>query len=93
VNARLLVDTVHQAVLVPTAALQRSPQSTYVYVVKPDSKVDARDVDVQLTEGDQTAIRQGLSPGEVVVVDGVDKLQAGTTVALAREGGARKPAP
>lgn len=91
VNARLLVDTLKGALLVPTAALQRSPQSTYVYVVKANSTVEARDVDVELTEGDDTAIRKGLSPGEVVVVDGVDKLQAGSAVALTKEG-ARKPA-
>ena len=92
VNARLLVDTVHRAVLVPTAALQRSPQSTYVYVVKPDSTVEMRNVEVQLTEGDDSVLRRGIAPGEVVVIDGVDKLQAGTPVALAKEGGARKPA-
>lgn len=92
VNARVLVDTVRQAVLVPTAALQRSPQSTYVYVVKPDSTVETRNVEVQLTEGEDTAIRSGVSPGEMVVVDGVDKLQPGATVTLAKEGGGRKPA-
>lgn len=92
VNARLLVDTLRQAVLVPTAALQRSPQSTYVYVVKPDSTVETRNVEVRLTEGESTAIRSGVSPGELVVVDGVDKLQPGATVALAKEGGGRKPA-
>ncbi|HXK08075.1 MAG TPA: MdtA/MuxA family multidrug efflux RND transporter periplasmic adaptor subunit [Vicinamibacteria bacterium] len=92
VNARLLVDTLHQAVLIPTAALQRSPQSTYVYVVKADSTVEMRSVDVQLTEGDDSAVRQGVAPGDVVVIDGVDKLQSGTPVALAKEGGARKPA-
>jgi multidrug efflux system membrane fusion protein len=93
VNARLLVDTVHQAVLIPTAALQRSPQSTYVYVVKPDNTVEMRNIEVQLTEGDDSAIRKGVSPGDVVVVDGVDKLQPGTPVSLAKEGGTRKPTP
>jgi multidrug efflux system membrane fusion protein len=91
VNARLLVDTVRRAVLVPTAALQRSPQSNYVYVVKPDATVEMRNVEVQLTEGDDSAIRKGVSPGDVVVIDGVDKLQPGTPVALAKEGGARRP--
>jgi multidrug efflux system membrane fusion protein len=81
VNARLLVDTVHNVVLVPNAAIQRSPQSAFVYVVKPDSTVDARNVRVQGTEGDQTAIASGLSAGEVVVTDGVDKLQPGSKVA------------
>jgi multidrug efflux system membrane fusion protein len=87
VNARLLVDTLRQAVLVPSAAIQRSPQSTYVYVVKSDNTVEMRDVDVQLTEGDDCAIRKGLAAGDVVVVDGVDKLQPGTPVSLAKEGG------
>jgi multidrug efflux system membrane fusion protein len=91
VNARLLVDTVRAAVLVPTAALQRSPQSTYVYVVKPDATVEMHDVEVELTEGEESAIRKGVSAGEVVVVDGVDKLQPGMAVALAKGGAPRKP--
>ncbi len=91
VNVRLLVDTLHRTVLIPTAAIQRSPQSTYVYVVKPDSTVEMRTVDVQLTEGDTTSVQKGISSGEVVVVDGVDKLQPGTLVALAKSNGARQP--
>ena len=87
VNARLLVDTLRQTVLVPSAAIQRSPQSTYVYVVKPDSTVDLRNVDVQLTEGDVAAIRQGVAAGDVVVTDGVDKLQPGSKVALSMAAG------
>jgi len=83
INARLLVDTLRGTVIVPTAALQRSPQSTYVYIVKPDQTVEIRDVDVQLTQGDDTSIRQGVSAGETVVIDGVDKLQSGTRVAMA----------
>ncbi|PYQ66478.1 MAG: multidrug transporter subunit MdtA [Acidobacteria bacterium] len=83
VNARLLVDTVRGAVLIPTAAIQRGPQSTYVYVVGRNGTVDMRNVDVQLTEGDDTAIKKGVAAGEILVVDGVDKLQPGTKVALA----------
>ena len=90
VNVRLLVDTLHRTVLIPTAAIQRSPQATYVYVVKPDSTVEMRTVDVQLTEGDTTSVQKGVSAGEVVVVDGVDKLQPGTLVALAKPNGARQ---
>jgi multidrug efflux system membrane fusion protein len=82
VNARLLVDTLHGAVIIPTAALQRSPQNVFVYVVKPDSTVEMRNVVVQLTQGDDTAIRQGIAPKEIVVIDGVDKLQQGSKVAL-----------
>jgi membrane fusion protein, multidrug efflux system len=90
VNARLLVDTLRQTVLVPTAAIQRSPQSAYVYVVKPDSTVEMRTVEVQLTEGDDTSLKKGVSAGEVVIVDGVDKLQPGTLVVVSNPGGARQ---
>jgi multidrug efflux system membrane fusion protein len=90
VNARLLVDTIKGTVLIPTAAIQRSPQSTFVYVVKPDSTVDMRNVDVELTEGDDTSIRKGLAPGDLVVTDGVDKLQPGVKVAATT---ANAPAP
>jgi len=86
VNARLLVDTVSDAVLVPAAAVQRSPQSAFVWLVGPDSTVAMRDVKVRLTEGDVTAV-DGLSAGDSVVVDGVDKLQAGSKVAVAARGG------
>lgn len=88
VNARLLVDTLSGVVLVPTAAIQRSPQSTFVFVIKPDSTVDMRNVEVQMTQGDETAIRKGIAPGETVVTDGVDKLQPGSKVALATPGAA-----
>jgi multidrug efflux system membrane fusion protein len=90
VNARLLVDTLKGATLIPAAAIQRSPQSTFVYAVKPDSTVDMRPVEVLLTEGDVSAIRKGVSPGEVVIIEGVDKLQPGTKVAVGAPGA---PAP
>ena len=80
VNARLLVDNRRSVVLVPNAAVQRSPQSAFIYVVKPDNTVEARNVEIQGSEGDQTAISRGLSAGEVVVTDGVDRLQPGIKV-------------
>ena len=86
VNARLLVDTLHGATIIPAAAVQRSPQSTFVYAVKPDSTVDMRNVEVALTEGDEAAIRKGVAPGEVVIIEGVDKLQPGTKVAVGAPG-------
>ena len=86
VNARLLVDTLRASVTVPAAAIQRSPQSTFVYVVKPDGTVELRNVEVQLAEGDQASIRRGVSPGEVVVIDGTDKLEPGARVAVSMAG-------
>jgi multidrug efflux system membrane fusion protein len=82
VNASLLVDTLEAAVLIPAAGIQRSPQSTYVWLVKPDATVEMRDVEVALTEGDTAAIRKGLAAGDRVVTDGVDKLQPGTKVVV-----------
>jgi multidrug efflux system membrane fusion protein len=90
VNARLLVDTLHGVTLVPTAALQRSPQAMYVYAVTPEKTVAMRSVEVLHTEGDQTAVGSGVQAGEVVVVDGIEKLQPGAKVALTMSGGNRK---
>jgi multidrug efflux system membrane fusion protein len=86
VNARLLVDTRHGTVLVPTAAIQRSPQSTFVYVVKADNTVEVRNIVVGLSEGDEAAVTSGLQAGEVTVIDGIDKLQQGTKVTVRMAG-------
>jgi multidrug efflux system membrane fusion protein len=86
VNARLLVDTEHEAVIIPSAAVQRGPDSTFVYVVKPDSNVEMRTITTGPAEGDETTIETGISAGEVVVTDGVDKLQNGTKVAVRTRG-------
>ncbi len=91
VNARVLVDTLRGAVLVPTASIQHSPQSSFVYAVKADGTVEARNVEVRLIQGDDTAIARGLSPGDVVVIDGIDRLRPGVKVAAsqAEPGGKR----
>ena len=80
VNVKLLVDTDPKAVIVQASAIQRSPQGAFVFVVKPDQTVSVRDVKVGATQGEIASIRSGLQPGEIVVTDGVDKLQAGSKV-------------
>ena len=87
VNARLLIDTKKDASIVPSAAVQRSPQGTFVYAVKDDSTVEMRNVVVGPSEGDEVTIDKGLTPGEVVVIEGVDKLQRGMKVAARMAGG------
>lgn len=82
VQARLQVDTLKEAVLIPTAALQRSPQGNFVYVVKADQTVEQRPVELAATEGDTSALSKGLSAGEIVVTDGLEKLRPGSKVAL-----------
>ena len=86
VNARALVDTKKDTSIVPAAAIQRSPQGTFVYVVKDDTTVEMRNVVVGPSEGDEVAIDSGLAPGEVVVIEGVDKLQRGMKVAARMAG-------
>ena len=85
VNASLLVRTIHQSILVPTAAVQRTRQSDYVYVVQPDKTVARRAIEVAASQGDVTAISTGLQSGAVVVTDGLDKLQPGSKVAVRME--------
>jgi len=80
VNARLLVQEKRGVTLVPTAAVQRNSQATYVYVVKTDSTVTVRPIIIGTTEGDESEVTSGMTPGEVVVMTGVDKLQEGSKV-------------
>ena len=80
VNVRLLVEEKQGVTLVPTAVIQRNSQMTYVYVVKPDSKVTVRPVTLGTTEGPDSEITTGLTPCEVVVMTGVDRLEEGVTV-------------
>jgi multidrug efflux system membrane fusion protein len=82
VNARLLVQEKHGVTLLPTAAVQRNAQATYVYLVKADSTVTIRPITIGTTEGDDSEIVSGLSPGNVVVTTGVDKLQEGSRVSV-----------
>ena len=87
VNAHLRLDVQRGATVVPTAAIQQSAQGTFVYVVKSDHSATVRPVKVGVTEGDNAAIDSGVSPGEMVVVDGADRLREGIQVALQGAGG------
>ncbi len=80
VNAHLLLDVKRGATVVPTAAIQRSPQSAFVYVVKADQTVAMRPVTVGVNQGDETSISAGLAPGEFVVTDGAERLREGAKV-------------
>ncbi len=75
VNTRLLVDTVREAIVVPSAAVQRGPEFSFVYVARPQGTAELRKIEIGPVEGADTAISKGLSPGELVVTDGIDKLQ------------------
>jgi multidrug efflux system membrane fusion protein len=85
VNARLLLDTQRGVTTVPTAAIQRSAEGTFVYVVSPEHTVSLRPVKVGTSDGDNTLIEAGLAPGERVVIDGTDRLRDGAKVELTGE--------
>jgi len=80
VNADLLLEIRKNSTVVPTAAILRGPQGTFVYAVNPDKTVQDRAVTVSLTQGDTTVITAGLNPGDTVVTDGQDKLQRGSRI-------------
>ena len=80
VNVHLLLETQKNIVAIPAAAIQRGPQGTYVFVVKPDKTVDMRMITVGLSSGTLSAVNSGIGEGELVVTDGQDKLQAGSKV-------------
>jgi membrane fusion protein, multidrug efflux system len=82
VNARLLVKTLDNVVTTPTAAVQRGAPGTYVYVVNANDTVSVRPVKLGPSHDDRTAVESGLSPGERVVVDGVDRLRDGARVTI-----------
>jgi len=86
VNARLLEQEKRNVVLIPSAAVQRNSQSTYVYVVKPDSTVTIRQVKVGTSDDTNTEIESGVNQGDVVVLSGVDKLVEGSKVTVHMEG-------
>lgn len=84
VNVRLLVDTQHNATLVPTAAVQRNAQGAFIYVIQSDQTASMHTVTVGTTDGNIAAV-QGIQPGDTIAVNGFDKLQDGAKVA-ARNG-------
>ena len=92
VNARVLVDTLKGAVLVPNEAIQRGAQGAFVYVVKPDKTVELRKVALGPAEGGVTAVREGVAAGDALIVDGADKVQERSRVEPTTRG-ERPPAP
>jgi len=80
VNVRLLVDTLAGVTVVPSAAVQRGASGAYVYLVGADDTVAVRAVTTGLSDGDRTQVTQGLTTGDRVVTDGVDRLRDGIRV-------------
>jgi membrane fusion protein, multidrug efflux system len=83
VNAQLVLNTLHNVVTVPTAAIQRGAPGTFVYLIDANDTVSVRPVSVGPTDGSMVAVNSGLSVGERVVVDGTDRLRDGARVTIA----------
>jgi membrane fusion protein, multidrug efflux system len=92
VNIRLLVDTLQGVTTVPTAAILRGAQGIFVYVVNSDQTVTVRSVKLGATEGANSAVDAGLKSGELVVVDGTDRLREGARVELSSREAGKPPA-
>jgi membrane fusion protein, multidrug efflux system len=87
VNVELLVDTARDVVLLPTTAVQRGAPGMFVYVVNTaDSTVSVKPVKLGRTDGDRVAVESGVEAGNVVVIDGADRLRDGGRVMLPGEG-------
>jgi multidrug efflux system membrane fusion protein len=82
INVRLLLDIFSNSVVVPSASMQRGPQTTYVFVLKEDRTVEMRTVKVAMVEQEDVVIAEGLAEGEQVITDGATKLQDGTKIML-----------
>jgi len=91
VNVRLVVDTLHDVNIVPSAAVQRGAPGTFVYLAKPDHTVAVQQVKLGPGDGQRVAVLDGLQLGESVVIDGADRLRDGAKVTIAAsEGGGQK---
>jgi membrane fusion protein, multidrug efflux system len=87
VNVRLLLETHKGSIVIPSVAVQTGPQGSYVFTVRPDNTVAVSPVKVSFTQNNVASIASGVAPGDVVVVDGQDKLQAGSKVDPHASGG------
>ena len=80
VNARMQLDTRKNAIIIPTAAVQSGSQGSFVYVISSDKTAHVKNIQIGLTQGNVSQVNSGVSAGDVVVIDGQDKLQEGTAV-------------
>ncbi len=85
VNVRLLVDTVHDVPVIPAAAVQRGAQGTYVYTITADTTAASRLVTIGAGDGERVQVLSGITAGERVVVDGIDRLRDGSKVSVPAE--------
>jgi len=91
VNARLLVDTRKDVVVIPPLAVQRGPHGLFAWVVKSDNTVEPRPIETSATTGDRTIVVSGVNDGDRVVTDGQYKLQTNAPVTITAPSTAATP--
>jgi multidrug efflux system membrane fusion protein len=93
VNVRMKLDTLRDVVVIPSAAVQRGTQGLFVYLVRGDNTVMQRLVKLGPAEGLRVSIAEGVAPGDVVVIDGMDRLRPGAQVEVTGARPEIKPPP
>ncbi|HEY2419213.1 MAG TPA: efflux RND transporter periplasmic adaptor subunit, partial [Steroidobacteraceae bacterium] len=91
VNIRLLIDTLKQVTVVPTGAVQRGPNGTFVYVVKDDNTAVVRPITVQKQDETQTVVKSGIDANERVITTGFVRLTDGSKISIGSADGAAPP--
>jgi membrane fusion protein, multidrug efflux system len=91
VIARLLVNTIPNAVVAPAGAVQRGAQGPYAFVLNAGNTVSLRQVETGVTQGDRVMITEGLNGGEKVATQGLDRLREGAAVQIVEAGGGARP--
>jgi len=92
VNVRMRVDVLKDVLVIPTLAVERGQQGTFVFVVNADKTVTSRPVKLGPAEGERVAVSSGLEAGEVVVTEGADRLKDGASINLTGADGGGPPA-
>jgi multidrug efflux system membrane fusion protein len=94
VNVRVLMATLRQVVVVPTAAIQRGPNGIFVYVIKEEGTVTVRRVSLSQQDDVRSVVATGLQADERVVTTGFARLTEGTSVSAssAEDAGQVRPA-
>jgi multidrug efflux system membrane fusion protein len=82
VNVTVQLASEAEAVVVPAVAVQAGPQGQYVFVVKNDQTVDMRPITVARTAGTETVVKDGVKPGETIVLDGQLRLVPGSRISV-----------
>jgi multidrug efflux system membrane fusion protein len=93
VNMRLRVRTLKDALVIPSATVQFGSRGTYVFVVNDKNQATVREIVLGPGEGSNQAVSSGLSPGEAVILEGIDRLREGSNVVVVENGVAITPPP